>query len=118
MPAPIKPEITFGDFEKIDIRLGTIVEVEDIEESDTLLKFTVDFGEERMRTILCNMKGEREDDFAIKGSQCLFVVNLKPRKMFGYLSEGMLFDIGYQDGHKPSALAVPEFKLPNGSRAG
>ncbi len=118
MPAPMKDYITFADFEKLDIRLGTIIKVEDIEESDTLLKFTVDFGEEQPKTILCNMKGERENDYAIEGVQTLFVVNLKPRKMFGHVSEGMLLDIGYQDGLRPSALAIPEFKIPNGSRAG
>jgi len=47
----------------------------------------------------------------------LFVINLDPKKMLGELSEGMLFDIGYADGVVP-ALAVPETKVPNGTRAG
>jgi len=51
------------------------------------------------------------------GTQALFVVNLEPRKMAGMLSEGMLFDIGYEDGIPP-ALAVPERPLPDGSQAG
>ena len=49
--------------------------------------------------------------------QALFVVNLEPRKMMGEVSEGMLFDIGYADGITP-VLAVPEKKVPDGSRAG
>ena len=47
----------------------------------------------------------------------MFVVNLEPKKIMGELLEGMLFDIGYADGIKP-ALAVPERKVPNGTRAG
>jgi len=49
--------------------------------------------------------------------QALFVVNLEPRKLKGVLSEGMLFDIGYEDGITP-VLAVPEKPVPNGAGAG
>ena len=44
-PAPIKPEISFADFEKLDIRVGTIIEVTDVKNSNKLMKLTVDFGE-------------------------------------------------------------------------
>jgi tRNA-binding protein len=115
-PAPIKPLITFADLEKIDVRVGTIVRVEDVKGSDKLLKLTVDFGDHQ-RTILSGMKQEREDPQVIVGRQALFVVNLPPKKMMGETSEGMLFDIGYADGVTP-ALAVPESPVPNGSRAG
>ena len=63
------------------------------------------------------MKQEREDPTEITGKQALFVVNLAPRKMAGVMSEGMLFDLGYEDGVEP-ALATPERPLPNGTRAG
>ena len=115
-PAPIKPEITFADFEKIDIRVGTITAVADLPKSDKLLKLTVDFGDQT-RSILVGMKQERDDPQEIVGKQALFVVNLPPRKMAGELSEGMLFDIGYADGVLP-ALATPERPVPNGTRAG
>jgi len=115
-PAPIKPAITFPEFEKIDIRAGTIVAVEEVSGSDKLLKLVVDFGDHR-RNILSGMKQEREDPQAIVGKQALFVVNLASRKMLGELSEGMLFDIGFADSVQP-ALAVPEFAVPNGARAG
>ncbi len=117
MPAPIKKEISLKDLQKIDIRCGTIIAIDDIEKSDSLLKLTVDLGEDQPRTILCGMKNERENPAEIIGKQALFVVNLKPREMFGIMSHGMLFDIGYEDGIKP-ALAMPEWQLPNGSRAG
>jgi tRNA-binding protein len=114
--APLKPAVSVADLERVDIRVGTILSVEDVAGSDKLLKLTVDFGDHR-RSILAGMKQERENPREIKGRQALFVVNLEPRKMRGEVSEGMLFDIGYADGVTP-VLAVPERKVPNGSRAG
>ena len=114
--APLKPEITIAELDKIDIRVGTIVSVEDVSGSDKLLKLIVDFGDHQ-RSILAGLKHERPDPRALKGEQALFVVNLQPRKMRGELSEGMLFDIGYADGVQP-VLAVPESNVPNGTRAG
>src|SRR4051812_6059404 len=115
-PAPLKPPITFADLERIDVRVGAIVLIEDVVGSDKLLKLTVDFGDHQ-RTILSGMKGERDNPRELEGRQALFVVNLQPRKMMGLLSEGMLFDLGYADGIRP-ALAVPEGEVPNGTRAG
>ena len=115
-PAPVKPAISFAELERIDVRVGTIVLVEDLDGSDKLLKLTVDFGDHR-RSILAGMKKERENPREIEGLQALFVVNLEPKKMLGEVSEGMLFDIGYADGVNP-AFAIPERKLPNGTRAG
>ena len=80
------------------------------------MRLEVDFGDFR-RTILAGMKKEREDPREIEGRQALFVVNLAPRTMAGVVSEGMLFDIGYEDGITP-VLAVPEKPVPNGVRAG
>ena len=116
-PAPIKPTITFDDLSKIDIRAGTIELVEDIDGSDKLVRLTVDFGDHK-RKILVGMKQEREDPKAeIEGKQALFVLNLEPKKMMGELSEGMLFDMGYDDKITP-VLAMPEKPIPNGTRAG
>jgi tRNA-binding protein len=115
-PAPLKSVISFSEVDRIDIRVGTIVVVDDVAGSDKLLKLTVDFGDHR-RSILAGMKQERRHPREIEGQQALFVVNLEPKKMMGEISEGMLFDIGYADGVKP-ALAVPEKMVPNGTRAG
>ncbi|MDX6303079.1 MAG: tRNA-binding protein [Blastocatellia bacterium] len=115
-PAPLKPLISFADLDRIDVRVGTIVSVDEITGSDKLLKLTVDFGGQR-RSILAGMKKEREDVREIVGRQALFVINLEPKKMMGEVSEGMLFDIGFADGITP-ALAVPERPVPNGTRAG
>jgi len=114
--APIKPTIANDVLEQIDVRVGTIERVDDLEGSNRLVKLTVDFGDHR-RTILAGIKTERQNPREIEGKQALFVVNLAPRKIMGEVSEGMLFDIGYADGIVP-ALAVPERPVPNGARAG
>ena len=114
--APVKPIVPFDLLDRIDVRVGTIEMVEDVEGSEKLVRLTVDFGDHKRR-ILAGMKQERQDPKEIEGKQALFVVNLEPKKMMGELSEGMLFDIGYADGITP-VLAVPETRVPNGARAG
>ena len=115
-PAPIKKLIAFEEFEKLDIRVGTIISVSEIEKSTKLMKLEVDFGD-HVRSILAGIKNERENPREIEGKQALFVVNLPERKMAGEISQGMLFDIGYADNLKP-CLAMPETPVPNGARAG
>ena len=112
----IKPTIPREILDKIDIRIGTIVRVEDIAGSEKLVRLTVDFGSHQRR-ILAGLKKERADPREIEGKQALFVVNLEPKKMMGEVSEGMLFDIGYADGITP-VLAIPEKPVPNGTQAG
>jgi tRNA-binding protein len=114
-PAPVKPLITIDDLKRLDIRVGTIEQVDEVPNSDKLLRLTVDLGDHK-RTILAGIKKERENAKEIEGRQALFVVNLPPRKMGGMVSEGMLFDIGYADAVTP-VLAVPENPVPNGTRA-
>lgn len=116
VPAPVKAVVTFDAVEQLDVRVGTIESVEDVEKSDKLLKLTVSFGDHR-RTILAGMKHERANPQEIVGRQALFVLNLAPRRMAGEVSEGMLFDIGYADGITP-VLATPERPVPDGARAG
>jgi tRNA-binding protein len=115
-PAPPKPEVTLAEIEKLDVRVGTILEVHDVEASAKLVRLVVDLGDGR-RNVLAGLKRERADPREILGKQALFVVNLPPRALAGELSEAMLFDIGHADGIVP-ALAVPERPVPNGARAG
>jgi tRNA-binding protein len=114
--AAIKPIVSYDVFEKIDIRVGKIERVEDVQGAEKLVRLIVDLGDHK-RTILAGIKQEREDPAELEGKQALFVVNLESRKMMGEVSEGMLFDIGYADGITP-VLAVPEKSVPNGARAG
>jgi tRNA-binding protein len=113
---PVKELIDVGAVSAVDVRVGTILAVDDVPGSSKLVRLDVDFGDFR-RTILAGMKKEREDPREIEGRQALFIVNLPPRTMAGVASEGMLFDIGYEDGIVP-VLAVPERPVPNGVRAG
>jgi methionine--tRNA ligase beta chain len=115
-PVQIKPAIDRSLLEKIDVRVGTIEAVSDVPKSEKLVALRVNFGD-HVRTILAGMKKERANPAELVDKQALFVVNLEPRKMAGMSSEGMLFDIGYDDGIPP-ALATPERPVPNGSRAG
>jgi len=115
--APIKPTISKELLDRIDIRAGTILQVDDVPGSDKLVALRVRFGPDDVRTVLTGMKQERADPREIEGRQALFVVNLEPRKMRGIVSEGMLFDLGYEDGIRP-VLAVPEVPVPDGTRAG
>src|SRR6476660_7869451 len=115
-PAPIKPNITADVLEKLDIRVGTILAVDEVPNSDKLLQLRVSFGDHE-RVILSGMKQERPNPQELVGRQTLFVVNLEPRKMRGIVSQGMLFDLGFADGIQP-ALATPEVPVPDGTRAG
>jgi len=84
----LKPEIVFDDFEKIDLRAGTIIEAKKVEKADKLLELLVDLGFEQ-RTILSGiaMHFKPED---IVGKQVTIVANLAPRKMRGIESKGMI----------------------------
>jgi tRNA-binding protein len=115
-PAPIKPTITLDVLNQVDIRVGTILSVVDVPNSDNLMQLHVSFGDHE-RTIVAGIRKESANPREIEGRQALFVVNLEPRQMRGVLSEGMLFDIGYGDGVAP-VLSVPESPVPNGTRAG
>ena len=116
MSAPVKAAISLDTLNQLDIRVGTILSVTDVADSDKLVQLRVSFGDQE-RTIVAGIKKERADPREIEGRQALFVVNLEPRRMRGVLSEGMLLDIGYADGITP-VLAVPEKPVPDGTRAG
>jgi len=113
---PVKSAVTVDDIEKLDIRIGTITTVADVADSNKLIKLSVDFGD-HSRQVLVGMKQEQEDPTEIEGRQALFVINLEPRTMAGEVSEGMVLDIGYEDGITP-VLAVPERPVPDGTRVG
>jgi tRNA-binding protein len=115
-PAQVNPQISPDLLNQIDIRVGTILTVTDVPNSEKLVALEVSFGDHR-RTVLTGMKRERANPHEIEGKQALFVLNLPPRKMVGMVSQGMLFDIGYSDEITP-VLAVPEAHVQDGSRAG
>lgn len=107
----MKPIISFEDFDKLDLRVGTVINCEEKEGSEKLLRLTVDFGEEGTRIILSGIKQwyAPED---LKDKQFVFVFNLAPRKMMGEESQGMLLAA---EGEKPEPLK-PESQVPAGSK--
>jgi tRNA-binding protein len=113
---PVKATVSLDELEKLDIRVGTIREVENVTGSSKLVELTVDFGQ-FSRQILVGLKTERNEPDEVRGRQALFVVNLPPRTMAGRVSEGMLFDVGHANGITP-VLAVPERPIPDGASAG
>jgi tRNA-binding protein len=115
-PAAVKPTAAVDAIGQLDVRVGTVVKVDDVPGATRLSRLTVDFGD-RQRTIVAGIKKERSEPKLVRGQQALFVVNIPPRSIHGEQSEGMLFDIGYADGVRP-ALAQPEWPVPNGTRAG
>lgn len=95
--APIKPEISFDDFEKLDIRVGHILNCEKVKKSKKLLKFTIDDGSGVERTICSGIAAYYEPEQLI-GKDVLFVANFAPRKMMGIESQGMILSAVNFDG--------------------
>ena len=90
----LKPEIAFGDFEKVDLRIGKVISCETVPKSSKLLKFELDAGTLGKRTIFSGIRGSYADPAALVGKEVLFVANLAPRKMSVGVSEGMILYAG------------------------
>ena len=108
--APNLPLISFEDFQKIDLRIGTIKEAEAIPGSKKLIKLKVDTGEER--TVVAGLKGHYTEEDLI-GTEVLLVTNLAPVKLMGVESQGMVLAAGDDDGLH---LLVPDTSTVPGSR--
>ena len=94
---PVKPEVSFDDFEKLDIRVGHILNCEKVKKSKKLLKFTIDDGSGVERTICSGIAAYYEPEQLI-GKDVLFVANFAPRKMMGIESQGMILSAVNFDG--------------------
>ena len=97
---------------KLDIRVGTIVSVEAVPDTDKLLKLTVDIGEEEPRQIVSGIKHFFEDFTVLEGRQAPFVINLEPRTIKGLESQGMIMAVGDDDTF---SLLSPEKEVPPGT---
>ena len=93
--APYKDYIEFDDFLKLDIRVGKVIECEKVKKSDKLLRFTLEVGSET-RQILSGISKFHEPEELI-GKNVLFIANLKPRKMMGLESSGMILSAEFED---------------------
>ncbi len=94
---PVKPNIPFDDWEKLDIRVGHIKDCQKVKKSNKLLQFTIDDGSGTDRTILSGIaKFYKPEDLI--GKDVLFIANLAPRKMMGIESQGMILSALNFDG--------------------
>lgn len=104
--------ISFDEFSKLELRVGTVLEVEDVEESEKLIKLKVDLGEGTPRQILAGVKQwYKPEDFV--GKQVVIVANLEPRTMMGLESQGMMLAADTEKG--PVFLTVPK-KISPGTK--
>ena len=92
--SPLKPEIAFSDFEKLDLRVGTVLSCETVPKSSKLLKIELDAGALGKRTIFSGIRGAYPDPSVLVGKEVVFVANLAPRKMSVGVSEGMILFAG------------------------
>lgn len=106
-------EISYDDFAKLEIKIGTILSVEVVEEADKLLKLSVDVGEETPRQIISGIRTYFEDPQVLVGRQCPFLTNLAPRTIRGFESQGMILAASSEDAF---ALLHPHTQLTAGSK--
>ena len=108
---PIREHITFDDFTKLDIRVGTVLECAKVPKADKLLQFRIDDGLEK-RTIVSGIAQHYKPEELV-GKQVCFIANLAPRKLKGIVSEGMILSAENWDGSL--AVITPEKAVKPGS---
>ena len=107
----MKPVVSFDDFAKLDLRVGTIIDCVEKEGSDKLLRLTVDFGGEGTKNILSGIKEWYKPENLIN-KQFIFIINLEPRKIMGEESQGMM--LAANGDKKPLPLKASS-KVPPGT---
>jgi len=124
--------IHFNDFEKIEIKVGAILTAEKVENSEKLLRLSVDFGEPLPRQVISGIAKTFTEPSKLAGKQFLFVTNLEPRKIMGMESQAMILATHKQKKNGPPALTEqgdvgrgeeivlmkPAKKVANGSKLG
>jgi methionyl-tRNA synthetase len=106
--------IEIGDFSKVDLRVGEILTAERVPKADKLLRFTIDVGEEQPRQVLAGIAEYYEPEKTI-GRKVVVVANLKPRKLRGLESQGMVVAASVGENGRP-VLATFTEDVPNGAR--
>jgi methionyl-tRNA synthetase len=106
--------ISYDEFAKVEVKVGTILSAERVPESEKLVRFTVDLGEETPRQIVSGIQAYIGEPEELVGRQLPFVTNLAPRKLMGLESNGMLFAVGQGDAF---AFLIPDRSIPPGTSA-
>ena len=102
--------VSFEDWSKLDLRVGLIKNVEEIEGKDKLYKLTVDFGEEE-RTVVSGIKPDYPDKEELQGKKVIFVYNLDPREIVGIESQAMILGAINEDGVYKVSLVDDSVKV-------
>ena len=105
----LHPMINFEDFQKVEIKIGTITEVVPVESSENLLKLTVDFGDQTRQVLSGIAKFYSPEDLLNK--QFPFVTNLESRQIMGFESQAMILAAGDE-----ASLLQPIKNVPNGTK--
>lgn len=108
---PVKENVSFEDFMKMDIRVGTVLDCQKVPKADKLLQFRIADGLEE-RTILSGIAAYYPNPEELIGTQVCFIANFEPRKLRGIFSEGMILSAEDADGKL--VLIQPEMKVTNG----
>lgn len=112
--------INIDDFNKIEVKIGTVKSAERVPDTDKLLRLMVDFdeisleGEKRPRQIISGISAYVPEPESLIGRQFAFVTNLEPRTIRGFESNGMLFAVGSGESF---AFLTPDRKVPSGTSA-
>ncbi len=112
--------VAFEEFKKMDMRIGTISEIEPVPETDKLLVCQIDFnevdedGNKKFRQVVSGLREYFPDYEELIGKKVLYILNLEPRKIKGYESNGMLMAVDGVDG-KPAFL-IPDSEVVPGSK--
>ena len=114
-PEAVKAECSFEDFEKVDIRVGKVLECEKVKKSKKLLKFKIDDGMGG-RTILSGIAGSYPEPEKLVGMEVLFIANFAPRNMMGHESQGMILSAVNPDGSL--TLCSPSKDVTPGAQVG
>jgi methionine--tRNA ligase beta chain len=107
-------EITYADFEKLDLRVGKILEVSPVENSKKLLKIIVDFGNEKRQAVAGLQKYYTPEQLV--GKKCVFLLNLQRRMLAGLESQCMV--LASEDSAGNVSVIVPEKDIAEGSKIG
>ena len=106
--------IDFNEWSKLDLRVGEIKNIEEIEGADKLYQLSVDIGDEELRTLVAGLKPYYNKE-ELKGKKCIVFTNLQPRKMKGIESKGMILAATTEDKSKV-ILIQPEKDIENGAK--
>ena len=105
--------VTFDTFAQLELRVGKVLQVQEIAQSQKLYQLIVSFGKLGERTVLAGLKPWYQPEQLV-GQQFVFVYNLAPRKMMGQESQGMILAASHESLDRPLLVPVPD-QVPAGS---